>query len=69
MQADLYGTEGTSSNKIKVNLISGKLNNLKKDVVNNMTMDRFSIDNMTMDRFSIEKPYDKVNADARIQKY
>ena len=30
MQADLYGTEGTSSNKIKVNLISGKLNNLKK---------------------------------------
>ena len=43
MLADLCRSECTHSNKIKVNLIRGKLNNFKKDV-NKMTMDRISIE-------------------------
>ena len=40
MQTDLYMTEGTPSNKIKADLIRDGLCSFKKDVLNNMTMDR-----------------------------
>ena len=55
MQADLYMTEGTASNKIIAKSIRYGLDSFKKDAPN-----------MTMDRLSTKKPLKVVNTVVRI---
>ena len=56
MQKELYKTKGKYSNRITVNLIKDRLDRLKEDIINKMSIDEIEI----------EKPYEIVNTVERI---